>query len=204
MGATRSRTETQGSPRAHTRARTGTHSTTGYTHVGRSRGGPERGSQGGAAGRHTRTPTPTPRSLSRRAPAKACATGGGSSPPRPAQAGRSARRAGERGVVLVEAATCSEGKFSQRNSVVWEPSVAVALGRCGSGCKQACQGSLHAAVFPHYSRDSHSTLLDVIIPESLREQSDLPLMVVRAGLPRWSHVWKVDGVSGRLSTVLTL
>lgn len=109
MGATRSRTETQGSPRAHTRARTGTHSTTGYTHVGRSRGGPERGSQGGAAGRHTRTPTPTPRSLSRRAPAKACATGGGSSPPRPAQAGRSARRAGGKGCVPVPCCAGSRG-----------------------------------------------------------------------------------------------
>lgn len=37
-----------------------------------------------------------------------------------------------RGIALGEAATCGEGKFSWRNSVVWEPSAAVALGRCGS------------------------------------------------------------------------
>lgn len=50
-----------------------------------------------------------PGSLSSRAPAKACATGGGSSPPRPAQAGCSTRRAGERGVSPSPAALGAEG-----------------------------------------------------------------------------------------------
>lgn len=48
-------------------------------------------------------------SLSRRAPAKACATGGGSNPPRPAQAGCSGSRAGERGVSPSPAALGAEG-----------------------------------------------------------------------------------------------
>lgn len=51
MGATRSGRETQGSPQAHARARTGTYTTTPYTHVRRTRQGPETRSQGGAAGR---------------------------------------------------------------------------------------------------------------------------------------------------------
>lgn len=108
MGATRSGRETQGSPQAHARARTGTYTTTPYTHVRRTRQGPETRSQGGAAGRAW-AGLGGLGSLSRRAPAKACATGGGSNPPRPAQAGCSGSRAGERGVSPSPAALGAEG-----------------------------------------------------------------------------------------------
>lgn len=66
-------------------------------------------------GNHREEPQAGPCSLSGRLPAKACATGGGSSPPRPAQAGCSSRRAGERGVSLSPAALGAEGLGGARS-----------------------------------------------------------------------------------------
>lgn len=60
-------------------------------------------------GDHREEPEAGPGSLSRRAPTKACATGGRSSPPRPAKAGCSARRAAGRGVSQSPAALGAEG-----------------------------------------------------------------------------------------------
>lgn len=105
LGATRPRRDT-GSLHAHARALTGTHTTTGCTHVHCARRGPRRG------GGRREERQPGPGSPSRRAPAKACATGGGSSPPRPAQAGCSGEGTGERGVS--PAALGAEGRGGAR------------------------------------------------------------------------------------------